>query len=201
MMPGVNGLELLKFIHQASPSTIVVMMTAHSSIDTAVQALNEGAFAYLRKPVSADDLRATMAKAFDKYNLAEQSRKTAQALAVEKEYNDQVLQNLVYTVVATDANGKIKKLNRAMERLLGYTEEQLLGQPLSKILSPRNKKTPWEDAQNSKTVSGMQLIFRDSGGADIKVVFTGTIMRDDNGEIVGFLGTAQPELDKGVANA
>jgi len=142
-----------------------------------------------------------MAKAFDKYNLAEQSRKTAQALAVEKEYNDQVLQNLVYTVVATDANGKIKKLNRAMERLLGYTEEQLLGQPLSKILSPLNKKTPWEEAQNSKTVSGMQLIFRDSGGTDIKVAFTGTIMRDDKGEIVGFLGTAQAELDKGAANA
>jgi PAS domain S-box-containing protein len=190
MMPGVNGLDLLKFIRHASPYTVVVMMTAHSSVDTAIQALNEGAFAYLRKPVEAAELRSAMANAFEKYSLEEQNRNTIEALATENEYNEQVLQHLVYTVVATDTNGNIRKVNKAMEDLLGYSEKELMGQPLGKILSPVNEKSVWNDLQSSRTVSGLALVFRAKNGADIQVLFTGTIMRDESGAIVGFLGTA-----------
>jgi PAS domain S-box-containing protein len=200
MMPGVNGLELLKFIRQSSPDTIVVMMTAHSSMDTAIQALNEGAFAYLRKPVSADELNKALAGAFARYDQAENNRAYVKALAAEKEYNETVLQNLVYLVVATDAAGNIKKVNKAVEYLLGYAQEQLLGQPLSKILSPANQQAPWEGMQSSKSVNRMQLIFRSNKGEDINVAFSGTIMRDDKGAIVGFLGTAQP-TGEGEKNA
>jgi PAS domain S-box-containing protein len=199
MMPGVNGLELLKFIRQASPDTIVVMMTAHSSLDTAIQALNEGAFGYLRKPVTPEDLSTTVANAFAKFSVSARNRELVAALSVEKEYNETVLQNLVYTVVATDAAGNIRKVNKAMEDLLGYTEAQLIGASLGKILSPANTKAQWENV-GTKTVSGMQLIFRTSKGLDVPVAFTGTIMRDESGAIVGFLGTAQP-VNKGAENA
>src|SRR5882724_9906367 len=50
VLPGRNGLELLKEIKQRSPDTEVVMMTSHSSAETALRAIREGAYSYLQKP-------------------------------------------------------------------------------------------------------------------------------------------------------
>jgi DNA-binding NtrC family response regulator len=50
VLPGQSGLELLRTIKRQHPDTEVVMMTSHASIDTAVQAMREGAYDYLHKP-------------------------------------------------------------------------------------------------------------------------------------------------------
>ncbi|HXH02694.1 MAG TPA: response regulator, partial [Candidatus Competibacteraceae bacterium] len=53
-MPGINGLELLNRIHQAAPHLPVIIMTAHSDLDSAVAAYQGGAFEYLPKPFDVD---------------------------------------------------------------------------------------------------------------------------------------------------
>jgi DNA-binding NtrC family response regulator len=55
-MPRLNGLETLKQIKEQNPGIVVVMMTAYANIDHAVQAVKDGAYNYLSKPVQADDL-------------------------------------------------------------------------------------------------------------------------------------------------
>ncbi|PID41364.1 MAG: sigma-54-dependent Fis family transcriptional regulator [Proteobacteria bacterium] len=55
-MPGMDGRELLRFILKQSPDTDVVMMTAHGSVNDAIQCLREGAAEYLLKPFDMDDL-------------------------------------------------------------------------------------------------------------------------------------------------
>src|SRR5262249_44838168 len=49
MMPGTNGLELLKAIKQVSPDTEVVVMTAYGTVETAVTAMREGAYDFVEK--------------------------------------------------------------------------------------------------------------------------------------------------------
>jgi two-component system response regulator HydG len=56
MMPGMNGLEALRHIKQNYPATLVVMMTAYASIESAVEAMKEGASDYLLKPLDPDML-------------------------------------------------------------------------------------------------------------------------------------------------
>ena len=56
-MSPMNGLEVLAEIKQYSPNTIVVIMTAHGSIDTAVIAIKKGAHDYLQKPFDFDELK------------------------------------------------------------------------------------------------------------------------------------------------
>jgi DNA-binding NtrC family response regulator len=62
-LPGIDGLEVLRRIREASPSTEVVMITAYASIATAVEAMKRGAFDYLSKPVDLDELCVVVGKA------------------------------------------------------------------------------------------------------------------------------------------
>jgi DNA-binding response OmpR family regulator len=49
-MPGISGLQVLETVQQVAPATIVVLLTAHATVDSAIRALREGAFDYLLKP-------------------------------------------------------------------------------------------------------------------------------------------------------
>jgi DNA-binding NtrC family response regulator len=55
-MPGMDGLQLLEKVKQLSPDTIVVVMTAYASVETAIKALKLGAYDYLAKPFRNEDL-------------------------------------------------------------------------------------------------------------------------------------------------
>ena len=63
VMPGKNGLELLKLVKEQWPLTKAVMMTAYASTDTAVKAIRMGALDYIPKPFTPDELRSTVEKA------------------------------------------------------------------------------------------------------------------------------------------
>lgn len=62
-MPGLNGLETLVEIKGTHPATPVVIMTAHGTTETAIEAMKLGAYDYLLKPFDADELRRTVAEA------------------------------------------------------------------------------------------------------------------------------------------
>ncbi|HAE89728.1 MAG TPA: nitrogen regulation protein NR(I), partial [Idiomarina sp.] len=62
-MPGTDGLALLKQIKQRDPDLPIVIMTAHSDLDTAVSAFKGGAFEYLAKPFDIEEARNVVAKA------------------------------------------------------------------------------------------------------------------------------------------
>ncbi len=55
-MPGADGLELLQVCKQRSPRTEVIMITAHGSVETAVEAMKRGAYDFITKPFSMDEL-------------------------------------------------------------------------------------------------------------------------------------------------
>jgi DNA-binding NtrC family response regulator len=63
MMPGMSGEELLARVRQSYPATQVVVLTAHGTIDSAVQAMKNGAFYYLTKPTDREALVMTVGKA------------------------------------------------------------------------------------------------------------------------------------------
>ena len=62
-MPGLDGLALLERVHQTCPQIPVIIMTAHSDLDSAVQSYQGGAFEYLPKPFDLDDALALVRRA------------------------------------------------------------------------------------------------------------------------------------------
>ncbi len=73
MMPGMSGDELLAKVRAAYPGSQVVVLTAHGTIDSAVQAMKTGAFYYLTKPTDRETLVMTVAKAAELSNLQQEN--------------------------------------------------------------------------------------------------------------------------------
>lgn len=68
-MPRLSGLEALRLIKAHRPETIVLIMTAFATIDSAVQAVKDGAYNYLAKPMSGDQLLQILDRAIEAYRL------------------------------------------------------------------------------------------------------------------------------------
>lgn len=71
-MPKVDGLSVLRTLKEHYPDLLIVMMTAHGSTETAVEAMKAGAHDYLMKPFEIDELLITVEKAFEVESLREQ---------------------------------------------------------------------------------------------------------------------------------
>jgi len=68
-MPGISGIQLLEFIKNYSPETECIMVTALNEARVAVECLKKGAYDYLVKPVSRDDLILSVKRALEKVRL------------------------------------------------------------------------------------------------------------------------------------
>lgn len=68
-MPRLNGLETLKQIKEFDPGIIVIIMTAHATLNDAIQAVKDGAYNYIPKPVPSEELVQLIEKALTAHNL------------------------------------------------------------------------------------------------------------------------------------
>jgi two-component system response regulator PilR (NtrC family) len=73
-MPGMSGLELLDRITEIAPETLVILITAHGSTESAVEAMKHGAYDYLTKPCRVDEIRLVLDKALEKKSLASENQ-------------------------------------------------------------------------------------------------------------------------------
>jgi DNA-binding NtrC family response regulator len=72
-MPGMDGLEMMRRIKLLKPDSIVIVITAFATVDTAVQALKDGAFDYVTKPFDPDDLSHLIRNATKQISLSEEN--------------------------------------------------------------------------------------------------------------------------------
>ena len=79
LMPGVDGMAVMERVKDISPETLVLMITAFATAESAVEAMKKGAYDYLMKPFKVDEIRLVVKNALEKSNL----RRENQALKIE----------------------------------------------------------------------------------------------------------------------
>ena len=113
------GLEVLKKLKEISPETECVILTGFASTESAIQAINLGAYSYLQKPYDVDQLVVTIQRAIEK-------KETRYALSeAEKRYR-QLYEGAIDGIMAVDLSGKIIDYNSSLLHLLQYTETELV---------------------------------------------------------------------------
>src|SRR5512134_475012 len=73
-MPGISGIEVLRRIRAQAPNVPVLVITAFGNVDTAVEAMKEGAYDFIGKPFHRDQLLLSVSKAFERRRLAAEVR-------------------------------------------------------------------------------------------------------------------------------
>jgi two-component system sensor histidine kinase/response regulator len=81
MMPGINGIDLIKAIHTIDPEIICIIITGYATVELAVQAIKQGAYDFLSKPFSVDELRLAVNQGLERRKLSQEAKRTQAAEA------------------------------------------------------------------------------------------------------------------------
>lgn len=93
-LPDLDGTEVLRELKEVAPDLEVVMITGFVSLESAIQAVNDKAFAYVRKPLDIEHVLATIEKAIERRRLAIENRRMLQDLTVLNEISAAISQSL-----------------------------------------------------------------------------------------------------------
>ncbi len=118
MMPGLSGLEVLPSILDDHPDTVIIVITGYATIEHTIEAMKKGAFDFIPKPFSPDDLRLAIAKALEFI-------RTLQGIATEKSRMRVLINHLGDGVLATDNKEKIALANPAFIKMMGNKTEDV----------------------------------------------------------------------------
>jgi len=112
-LPDRSGLELLELIKEASPGTVVIIITAYGSVDTAVEAMKLGAFDFVTKPFPVDELVMKVRRAVDQYTLQSQ----VQTLSKEAAILRQEINSRFHPDGITGRSPQIDEIRRNIDQL------------------------------------------------------------------------------------
>ena len=111
-MPGMDGMEVLREIKGRRPETMVMMFTGYGTIQDAVMAMNEGAFDFITKPFTPDQLTASVGRALNQRRLEAENKALQQQLEEKYRFDNIVGQSsgmqwvfgLIRKIADTQAN-------------------------------------------------------------------------------------------------
>lgn len=104
VMPGdIGGIEVLEITKDLHPNTEVLLITAHSSVDTAVAAMKKGAADYLEKPINFDELLLRMEKITNLKSILRNAQDLGQAMTVTETEAASTIQDLEMRVTKMQA--------------------------------------------------------------------------------------------------
>lgn len=191
-LPDMEGVELIAPLREMHPEMAAIMITAYASLETAVKALNEGALAYIIKPVNVDEVLATIREILEKQRLVKEKRQAEEALRQsEKRFGD-IADNALVWIWEVDPNGRYTYANPMAEKILGYKPEEILEKHFYDLFHPEDReelKKAAFDAFARKT-SFREFINRNvhKSGKTVWLSTSGVPMLDEKGNLIGYRG-------------
>lgn len=130
-LPDGSGTALLAEFKQRQPECYGIIITAHADLDSAVAALDQGAYYYLRKPFRVDELLGLLKRIFEAIRLREQKRAAERALLESQDKLAGIINAVADAIVMIDDEGQIAWANERGRQVFG---PELEGQAYFTIL-------------------------------------------------------------------
>ena len=126
----MSGLEVIRGIKECSPNTECIVITGHASQESAIEAVNLGAYSYVRKPYDMEQLLLIVQRASEK-QAAEEDLKESEEKFREMSASAQEC------IIMMDNEGNISFWNKAAERIFGYSAQEVMGKEMHTLLAPQ----------------------------------------------------------------
>ncbi len=192
-MPGRSGMEILSLARAVDPALMIVMFTAYATLETAVEAVKRGAFDYLAKPFTADQLCLAAERALRHKRLLEENLNLREQLAFNLGFDkilgtSEAMQKVFHTlqkVVRSDANILLQGETGTGKELVARTIH-------AHSLRSENPFVPVDSAALPENLLESELFGHEKGaftGADrasrglLELAHTGTLFLDEIGEL------------------
>jgi two-component system phosphate regulon sensor histidine kinase PhoR len=143
MMPRMGGLELLKRIRERDSEVVVIIITAHATIDSAVEGTKQGAYSYIPKPFTPDELLLTIRNGLERQALTAESRRLREErerrlleLASERSRSNTIIKCMTDGVVVINVDKLVVLRNAAAAHILSGSGARPLPFPLGDLECP-----------------------------------------------------------------
>lgn len=204
-MPKLNGLDFIEKTKQITTNFIPIMLTGNSSQELAIDAIKHGVFDYIRKPLDISELVSAIERSIHKLEINREIYQKNRELTakekllenlnneitLQKNYLENIVRSISNILIITDEHGIIKTANDAATKLLGFTVEDLVGQPFNLILNTKNFENFMEKLATDNGISNIETTYLKKDGTKIFVLYSGTLIRNQSGNIEGFVFVAQ----------
>lgn len=134
-LPGVSGVELARQLRALCTDIEVILMTADASIDSVIDAVKEGAYAYVLKPFDSEELMTLATRALAQVTLRRESARLQRDLARSEALHRNVVDGVEDFIVGLDAEGLIRSWNRPARLATGLGVADAVGRPFASLLA------------------------------------------------------------------
>ncbi|MBM4033600.1 MAG: response regulator [Planctomycetes bacterium] len=142
-MPRMSGLELVEKLHALDPDTLILVITAYATIDTAVEATKRGAYGYIPKPFTPDELLLPVRNGLERRALAIEARRLRDErerrlleLAFERSKCSTVINCMTDGVLVVNRDGQVVLRNAAAARMVPDCAALPLPSPIERLACP-----------------------------------------------------------------
>ena len=160
-LPDIFGTELIEKIKVRNPDISVIVITGDANLDSALASLRCGAYDYLRKPFEFEEFLRTVENALNQKALKREKDKINHELYRSEEKYRYLVQNSPDIIYTLDADGNFTFLSEALEHLLGFTVDGLIGKHYTTIVCEEDRdKAQWffdERRSGDRAASGIEL--------------------------------------------
>ncbi len=180
-LPDISGTEVLKKVKEMQPDAVAIIITAYASLQTSVEALNEGAYAYIMKPLNMDEVLANIREGLEKQHLRIENRRL-------KEFNENIVQSMAEGILIEDSNSVITFVNPKTAELLGYSEGELIGKHSKEIFTQEYVKKMEEETEKRfrGVTSSYEAAVVSKSGRRIPIIISATPL-SESGKYKGVL--------------
>jgi len=134
-LPDGPGTDLLTQFKQTIPDCMCIVMTAFADLDSALLALEQGAFQYLQKPVRPMDLLHSLDRMFETICLRQEKRKTEQRLRQSERTIQSLLDALPAAAFLLDSHEHVIASNRVFSGFMGKSVDDVIGKKMDSLIS------------------------------------------------------------------
>lgn len=145
MMPVMGGIELMEQVRQLDPEIIMIVVTGFATIETAVDAMRHGAYDYVPKPFTPDQLLAVVNRGLEKRRLSLQARRLMEErdqklleVATEKSKLHTIVSSIADGILVINREHQLVLWNPAAIKMLNFSGQPEAGKEISEIIPEKN---------------------------------------------------------------